>query len=130
MGKGPLLDATRITARALAKDRVVNFPPQKVSVSFLQWFFNIDYPRAVHPMEQLEKEGITGEYIPIKEEPRIPPVVKRILRSKKFQVFIFYLLLVIVGLILWHTLPPERGGDIGRETALLIVYGVEHIIGV
>jgi len=129
VGKDPLLDVARITAKALAEGRVIDQPPQPISVSFLQEFFDIDYPRAVRLMKQLEKEGSQPTYIYPKQEPVVPPAMMRILkrmsRSRIFWVFAVAAIMAIVSLILWHTLPPETGGwGIGRETAVLITLTV------
>jgi len=135
MRKDPLLDVARMTAKALAEGRVIDQPPQQVSVSFLQEFFNIDYPRAVRLMEQLEKEGgLQAEYIRPKQEPVFPPamtrMLKRMSRSKIFWVFAVAAIMASISLTLWHTLSSEIAGyhGIGRETAVLITLTVGALI--
>ena len=134
MGKDPLLDVARITAKALAEGRVIDQPPQPVSVSFLQEFFHIDYARAVRLMEQLEKEGGQQTYIYPKQEPVFPPVMTRILKrlagSKIFWVLVVAAITALISLILWRTLPTEGmwGITFGRETAVLITLTVGALI--
>ena len=84
MDKDPLLDEARFLARAMAEHKIysVEFEdgteiqqPEKISIPFLQKHLDIDYPRAVRLMEQLEKEGFQVEYIRPKQEPVVSSAI-------------------------------------------------------
>ncbi len=137
MAKDPLVDAARILAKGMAGHRIgtvgengTEIKPEKLSVRIVKEQFLIDYPRAVRIVKQLEKEGFQVEYNHPKEWRRIPPVVKRILKSKKFLNGLKVALLIPLPLVISVLLIRKIIiGGVGKDTAVrLAIISVALII--